>query len=107
MVMKQYDVFLIGLDPTIGHEIRKVRPCVVVSPDEMNEYLGTLIVAPLTSRSKPYPTRVPCKLRGRSGWIVLDQIRALDKRRLIRRLGALDADTVRAVKGTLKEMLVD
>jgi len=105
--MKQYELYLVCLDPTVGHEIRKVRPCVVISPDEMNDCLGTVIVAPLTSRSKPYPTRVPCKLRRRSGWIVLDQIRALDKRRLIRRLGALEAETVTLLKGILKEMLVD
>jgi len=105
--MKQYEVYLICLDPTVGHEIRKVRPCVVISPDEMNDCLSTVIVAPLTSRSKPHPTRVPCRLRRRSGWIVLDQVRALDKRRLIRRLGELDAETVRTLKGILKEMLVD
>ena len=105
--MRQYDVYLVCLDPAVGHEIRKARPGIVISPDEMNECLGTVIIAPLTSRSKPYPTRVPCELKGKAGWIVLDQVRALDKRRLTRKLGAAGAETVTLIKSTLKEMLVD
>ena len=103
----QYEVYLINLDPTFGHEISKVRPGVVISPDEMNESLGTVIIAPLTSVSKPYPTRVPSRVQGRDGWVVLDQIRTVDKRRLLRRIDALDAKAAGAVKGVLKEMLVD
>ncbi len=105
--MKQYDVYLIALDPTLGHEISKVRPGVIVSPDEMNDILGTVLVAPLTSRSKPYPTRLPASVQGRDGWIALDQIRALDKHRLIKPLDHLGEDSVLAVKRVLKEMLVD
>jgi mRNA interferase MazF len=105
--MRQYEVYLIALDPAPGHEIKKVRPGVIVSPDEMNDSLGTVIVAPLTSRSKPYPTRVPARVHGRDGWIALDQIRTLDKRRLIKPLDALGEETVKAVKKVLKEMLVD
>lgn len=105
--MKQYGVYLIALDPALGHEIDKVRPGVIVSPDEMNDALGTVIVAPLTSRSKPYPTRVPTNIQGRDGWIALDQLRALDKRRLIKPLANLSEESVLAVKRVLKEMLVD
>jgi len=107
MAVKQYEVYMLNLDPTVGHEISKTRPGVIISPDEMNDVLGTVIVAPLTSRSKAYPTRVPSKVQGRKGWVVLDQIRTLDKRRFHRRIGALDARAVRSVKATLKEMLVD
>ena len=103
----QYEIHLITLDPTFGHEISKVRPGVVISPDEMNDTLGTVIIAPLTSRSKPYPTRVPSRVQGWDGWVVLDQIRTVDKRRLLKRIDALDAEAVKAVKGVLKEMLVD
>jgi mRNA interferase MazF len=107
VAVRQYEVYLIGLDPTLGHEISKVRPCVVISPDEMNEALGTVIVVPLTSRSKPYPTRVASQVQGKEGWIVIDQIRTVDKRRLLKRLDVLDPETITAVKSILKEMLVD
>jgi mRNA interferase MazF len=105
--MRQYEVYLIALDPTLGHEINKIRPGLIISPDEMNDSLGTVIVAPLTSRSKPYPTRVPTRIQGRDGWIALDQIRTLDKRRLIKPLDSLGEEAVQAVKRVLKEMLVD
>lgn len=84
VVVARFDVFLINLDPTVGHEIRKTRPCVVISPDEMNRYISTVIVAPLTTRGRTYPTRVVCQFQGKAGQIVLDQIRTVDKTRLIK-----------------------
>ncbi|MEK7825125.1 MAG: type II toxin-antitoxin system PemK/MazF family toxin, partial [Nitrospirota bacterium] len=87
MVIKQYDVFLISLDPTVGHEIKKARPCVIISPDEMNKYISTVIIAPMTSQCHFYPTRVPVKFKRKEGWVVLDQIRTVDKKRLIKKLG--------------------
>ena len=107
MVVHQYDVFLISLDPTVGHEIRKTRPCVVVSPDEMNRHIGTVIIAPLTSTSKDYPTRVRTRFKGKDGWIVLDQIRTVDKRRLNKRLGRITAGSIRRIKQVIQEMLVE
>lgn len=107
MVIKQYDVFLISLDPTIGHEIKKTRPCVVISPDEMNKNISTVIIAPLTSQSHAYPTRVPVKFKGKDGWIVLDQIRTVDKLRLVKKMGVIEQDTVLVVKNVIREMLVE
>ncbi|HHT9107206.1 MAG TPA: type II toxin-antitoxin system PemK/MazF family toxin [Candidatus Wunengus sp. YC63] len=103
----QYEVFLINLDPTIGHEIQKTRPCLVVSPDEMNENINTVIIAPMTTRSHEYPTRINVKFQGKNGWIVLDQIRTVDKRRLVKRLGKIDKIVIQKVKDVIKEMLVD
>ena len=107
MVVRQYDILLISLDPTVGHEMKKVRPCVVISPDEMNKNIETVIIAPMTSRSHVYPTRVPVRFKSKDGWIVLDQIRTVDKRRLIKKLGRLQPEIVRAVKDVIEEMLVD
>lgn len=107
MVVRQYDIVLINLDPTIGHEIRKVRPCAVISPDEMNRNIDTVIIAPMTSRSHAYPTRVPLRFKGKDGWVVLDQIRTVDKARLIKKLGRLQPETVQTVKAVIQEMLVD
>ncbi len=107
MVIKQYDIFLINLDPTIGHEIKKVRPCVVISPNEMNDNISTIIIAPMTSRSYSYPTRVSIEFEDKKGWIVLDQIRSLDKRRFIKKLGKLNKETVFRIKKIIQEMLVD
>ena len=107
MVINQYDVFLVVLDPTVGHEIKKSRPCVVISPDEMNHHLATIIIAPMTTQSHVYPTRVGVTFARRSGWVVLDQIRTVDKRRLIKRLGTLKANTITLIKSTIQEMLVD
>lgn len=104
LVVRRFDVFLIALDPTVGREIRKTRPCLVVSPDEMNRHLGTVLVAPMTTRGQAYPTRVPCRFRGKEGAVALDQIRAVDRSRLLRRLGRLGAaaqDEVLAVLGEL------
>lgn len=107
MVIKQYEVHLINIDPTVGHEINKVRPCVVISPDEMNKHIETVMIAPMTSQGRSYPTRVPVRFKGRDGWIVLDQIRTIDRKRLIKKLGRLDQNTALDVKAVIKEMLVD
>lgn len=104
MEVSRFEVYLINLDPTVGSEIRKTRPCVVISPDEMNRHVRTVIVAPLTSKGRPYPTRVECRFKRRLGQVVLDQIRTVDKARLVRRLGRLDtpaADRVLAVLGEI------
>ena len=98
------DVHLIGLEPTIGSEIRKTRPCLIVSPDELNRHLRTAIVAPMTTAGRAYPWRVPCRFQRRSGFVAVDQIRTVDTRRLTRRLGRLGADTVTEVLQALGEM---
>jgi mRNA interferase MazF len=89
MVVKRFEVYLINLDPTIGHEIKKTRPCLVISPNEMNQHISTAIVAPMTTRGRTYPTRVSCSFQGKKGQIVLDQIRTVDKKRLVKRLGVI------------------
>ncbi len=104
MVVKRFDVFLINLDPTIGSEIQKTRPGAVISPDEMNRHLNTVIIAPMTTRGRAYPTRVACKFQGKRGEIVLDQIRTVDKARLIKRVGRIDAQTQTDVLMVLGEM---
>lgn len=91
MVVKRFDVFLINLDPTQGAEIKKTRPCLVVSPDDLNRHISTVIVAPMTTKGRTYPTRVPCNFQGKSGEVVLDQLRTVDKTRLLKKLGRLDA----------------
>ena len=91
-VIKRFDVFLVNLDPTVGHEIQKTRPAVVISPDEMNRHISTVIIAPMTTKSHEYPTRVPCTFQGKAGWIVLDQIRTVDKARLVSKLGEMEAE---------------
>ena len=107
MVIRQYEVYLITLDPTIGHEIKKVRPCLVISPDEMNKNISTVIIAPMTTQSCPCPTRIPLKFTGKDAWIVLDQLRTVDRKRLIEKLGKIDQKTINQVKSIIKEMLVD
>jgi mRNA interferase MazF len=107
MVIKQYDVFLIELDPTKGHEIKKTRPCVVISPNEMNTSIDTIIVAPMTTKSHPYPSRIKIHFLGKEGWVVIDQIRTIDKTRLKKRLGNLKKDEIQRIKTIIKEMLVD
>ena len=107
MVVKQYDVFLITLDPTLGHEIKKSRPCVVISPNEINAHIATVIIAPMTTKSYNYPTRIALKFQNKNGWIVLDQIRTVDKKRLVKKLGCIDAAIVHRIKYVIKEMLVD
>ena len=91
----------------MGHEIRKTRPCLVISPDEINDNLGTVIIAPMTTKSHAYPSRVEVSFQGKKGWIVLDQIRTVDKRRLVNKIGAIDEKTIRQVKAVIQEMLVD
>lgn len=107
MVINQYDIFLINLDPTVGSEIKKSRPCVIISPDEMNKYINTVIIAPMTTTSKPYPSRIVVNFKKKTGFIVIDQIRTVDKMRLIKKLGTLDKKSIRKVKDIIKEMLVD
>lgn len=98
------EVWLVELSPTRGREIRKTRPCVVVSPDDLNAHMGTFIVAPLTTGSHPYPFRVPVRFSGKDGHVVLDQLRTVDRERLVKRLGALTAPTLSKVLGVLGEM---
>lgn len=107
VVVNRFDVFLVNLDPTIGSEIQKTRPCVVISPDEMNKYITTVIVAPMTTKGQSYPTRVACQFQGRDGQIVLDQIRTVDKTRLVKKLGQIDSDEQKAVLDTLAEMFTE
>ena len=104
MEVNRFDVYLVTLDPTLGSEIQKTRPCLVVSPDEMNHHIRTVIVAPMTTKGQPYPTRVPCRFKGRAGQIVLDQIRTVDKTRLVRRLGRLEPKTGMKVLAVLAEL---
>jgi len=106
MVINQYEVFLVELDPTKGHEIKKTRPCLVLSPDEMNHAIGTVIIAPMTTRSHKYPTRIGLEFEGKAGWIVLDQIRTVDKARLIKRIGSIQKREILKVKEALSEMLI-
>jgi mRNA interferase MazF len=107
LVAKRFDVFLINLDPTIGSEIQKTRPCVVISPDEMNRAIATVIVAPMTTKGRTYPTRVTCQFQGKDGQIVLDQIRTVDKTRLVKKLGQISQETQRAVLDTLAELFAE
>ena len=103
-VVRRGDVFLVSLNPARGSEIQKTRPCVVVSPDELNAYLRTFIVAPLTTGGHPYPFRVLCRFEGRAGYVVIDQIRTVDRERLVRRLGKLSPSTLGRVLAILQEM---
>jgi mRNA interferase MazF len=98
------EVWLVSLDPTQGVEIQKTRPCLVVSPDEMNQHLRTVIIAPMTTVVRPYPTRVPIRFQGKRGQVVLDQLRAVDRQRLLRKLGTVTASTAQAASTTLLEM---
>ena len=105
--MKQYEIFLINLDPTLGREIRKTRLCLILSPDEMNDNIGTVIIAPMTTKSHNWPTRVRISFQGKTGWVVLDQIRTIDKHRLIKKLGRAPVAVISSIKTVIKEMLVD
>lgn len=104
MVIRPSEVYLVRLDPTEGHEIQRARPCLVVSPDEINKNLRTAIIAPLTSSGRDCVTRIQCQFQGKQGWVVLDQIRAVDQTRLVKRLGAIDKPTNQRVLETLVEM---
>jgi mRNA interferase MazF len=104
MVIKRFDVYLVNLDPTVGSEIRKARPCLIISPDEMNRYIATVIVAPMTTKGRDYPTRVQCTFKDKDGQVVLDQIRTIDKSRLVQKLGRIDIQTQEEVLAILAEM---
>jgi len=106
MEITQYRVYLINPDPTLDHEIQKTRPCLVISPNEMNRHLQTVMIAPMTTKSHDYPTRVPLTFAHKRGWIVLDQIRKVDRRRLVKDLGRIENRTVSKVKVVLNEMPV-
>mgnify|MGYP006312358347 CR=1 FL=1 len=107
MDIKQYHVYLINLDPTVGHEIKKTRPCIIISPDEMNNNIQTLIIAPMTTKSHDYPTRVQLTFQKKKGFIILDQIRTIDKKRIIKELGKISDKTVLEIKSVLQEMLIE
>lgn len=107
MEIKQYDLVLVNLDPTIASEMKKTRPCAVISPNEMNKYLQTIVVAPLRSSSKPYPTRVEIEQEKTKGWIVLDQIRTVDRIRIVKTLGHLSISETEAVKAVIRETYVE
>ena len=104
MVVERFEVFLVNLDPTIGREIEKTKPCLVISPDEMNEYISTVIVAPMTTRGRNYPTRIGCSFQGKQGQVVLDQIRTVDKKRLVKKLGRISSKTQVKTLSLLQEM---
>lgn len=104
VVINRFDVYLVNLDPTVGAEIEKTRPCVVVSPDEMNHHIRTVIIAPMTTKGRPYPTRVACRFKRKAGQVVLDQIRTVDNSRLVRKVGRIDRETAAAVLSVLGEM---
>jgi len=103
-MVKRFEVYLVSLDPTVGSEIQKTRPCAVVSPDEMNRHIQTVIVAPMTTRGKKYPTRVECEFNRKEGQVVLDQIRTVDKTRLVKKLGELSEETQEEALRILAEM---
>ena len=107
MVVKRFDVYLVNLDPTVGSEIKTTRPCLVVSPDEMNRWIRTVIVAPMRTKGQAYPSRVICTCQGKDGQVVLDQIRTIDKERLVRRLGRIAPETQAEVLGALGQMFAE
>ena len=107
MVVKRFEVYLVNLDPTLGSEKQKNRPCLIISPDEMNEHISTVIVAPMTTQGRGYPTRIHCQFQGKTGQIVLDQIRTVDKIRLMRRLGKVNVNVQKEVLAVLMEMFTE
>lgn len=107
MEIRQYQIVLVNLDPTIGSEMKKTRPCVVISPDEMNKFLQTIVVAPMTSNSKPYPTRVEVKHNKTKGWVVLDQIRTIDRKRIVKTFASLTEKEINKVKTIIHETYVE
>ena len=104
MEVSRFEIGLVALDPTLGHEIKKTRPCVIISPDEMNRHIGTVIIAPMTSKGRNYPSRVECTFQGVQGQIILDQIRTVDKKRIVKRLGKLQTASSDRVLIVLNEM---
>lgn len=107
LVARRFEVYLVNLDPVVGSEIRKTRPCAVISPDQMNSHIATVIIAPMTTKSRPYPTRVGCMFQDKQAQVILDQIRTVDKIRLVKRIGALDDTTKQEVLGVLAEMFAE
>ncbi|MDQ6763779.1 MAG: type II toxin-antitoxin system PemK/MazF family toxin [Bacteroidota bacterium] len=107
MELKQYQIVLVNLDPTVGSEMKKTRPCVIISPDEMNKHLKTIVIAPMTSNLKNYPTRVEVKHQNLKGRIAIDQIRTIDRARIIKTLGSLAAKEIGNIKITIQETYVD
>jgi mRNA interferase MazF len=107
MELRQYQIVLVNLDPTIGSEMKKTRPCVIISPNEMNKYLQTIVIAPMTSNSKSYPTRVEVKHNKTKGWVVLDQIRTIDRRRVVKCFDSLTEKEMMNIKATIQETYVD
>jgi mRNA interferase MazF len=107
MEIGQYEIILVNLDPTVGNEIKKTRPCIVISPDEMNKHLRTVVIAPMTISSKNYPTRVEINHDDKIGWIVLDQVRTIDKQSIIKTLGNLSRTEIKKVKAIIKETYAD
>lgn len=107
MDLKQYQIVLVNLDPTIGSEIEKTRPCVIVSPDEMNKHLRTIVITPMTTKSRKYPTRIQVNHGNKTGWTAIDQIRTIDKKRIIKILGRLSTHEIKEIKSIIKETYVD
>lgn len=107
MELKQYDIVLVNLEPTLGSEIKKTRPCLIISPNEINDNLRTITIAPMTTKSRRYPTRVKVKHNKKNGWVVLDQIRTIDKSRIIKNLGALSENEIVLCKQVIRETFVD
>ena len=107
MDLAQYQIVLVNLDPTLGSEMQKTGPCVIISPNELNKYLKTIVIAPMTSSSKSYPTRIKINHDKKSGWIVIDQIRTIDKVRIVKVLGHLTETECKKVKDILRETFVD
>lgn len=107
MEVKQYQIVLVNLDPTLGSEIKKTRPCVIISPNEINDNLQTVVIAPMTSTSKKYPTRIKVKHNGQTGWVVIDQIRTIDKIRIIKKYDSLTEKEVEELKQVIRETFVD
>ena len=107
MVIRRFEVYLVNLDPTLGSEMQKSRPCLVISPDEMNTYIATVIIAPMTTRGRDYPSRISCRFHGKEGQVVLDQIRTVDKSRLVKRLGMIDPEIKKQILDTLAEMFAE
>ncbi|MEO7210607.1 MAG: type II toxin-antitoxin system PemK/MazF family toxin [Chitinophagaceae bacterium] len=105
--INQYTIVLVNLDPTMGSEMKKMRPCIVISPDEMNKYLQTIVIAPITSSSKPYPTRVAINHHAKKSWIAIDQIRTIDRLRIVKHFEALTVNEIEQVKNVIKETFVD
>lgn len=104
MALSRFDVYLVTLDPVVGSEIRKTRPCLVISPDEINRHLRTVMIAPMTTKMRNYPSRVPCRFQGKAGQVVLDQVRTVDRSRLVKKLGRLSRKASAQVLDVLQEM---